>query len=82
MPNIINPFGTSTLRISGWVNAFGGKALFEDWVGKAEVGPNSTVESVVPRSNVIMAPAKLPGVGRENAGCEAGSVSAGEEGDG
>lgn len=82
MPHIVDPQRARLFRLRLGVDACGGEALLEDRVGEAEVGADAFVEGVVAGGGVVVPPAELPGVGREDASAEAGFESAFEEGDG
>ena len=81
VPDAVDPSGARTLGVFFGVNALGCQALLEDGVTETEVGADAAVEGVVSCCHVIVAPAKLPGVGCEDADVEAGVEGAGEEGD-
>lgn len=82
MPDGVDPHGARLVGVGGRVDAGGGEAFLEDRVREAQVGADAVVEGVVACCDVVVAPAELPGVCREDAGREAGFVGPCEERDG
>ena len=60
MPDIVYPFGTCFVWLLDRINAILCKPFLEDWVGQAQIGTNTVIESVVAVCDVIMSPSELP----------------------
>lgn len=71
MPHVVNPLCAGLVRHRLRVDTILLQPLLEDWIRQTEVGANAVVEGVVGGVDVIVAPAELPCVHRENAGREA-----------
>ena len=82
VPDIVNPQGAGLLRLCHGIDPRRPQPLLEHRVAQAQIGADAPVESVVARGDVVVPPAQLPGIGREDAGREAAVVGAREEGDG
>jgi len=74
VPHVVDPIRARALRVFFRIDTLLREAFLEDGVGKAQIRADAAVEGVVARGNVIVAPAELPGVCREDAGGEAGVV--------
>ena len=79
MPDVVDPVRTCGLGIFRGVDARGCESLLEDRVAETEVGADAAVKGVVAGGDIVMAPAELPGVGREDADVKSRFVGSGEE---
>lgn len=82
MPHVVDPQRARLFRLRARINPRGREALLEHGVRQADVGADAPVEGVVARRGVVVPPSELPGVGREDAGGEAGREGAREQRDG
>ena len=81
MPDVVDPERTCAPRILLRVDSLLRESFLKHGVGETQIGTDAAVKGVVPRRDVVVAPAELPGVGREDARGEAGFVGSFQQGD-
>ena len=79
MPHAVDPQGAGLLGLGLGIDARGREALSKHGVREPQVGADASVEGVVAGGDVVVAPAQLPRVGREDAGRKARVESALEQ---
>ena len=82
MPDVVDPERACLLGFFCGIDALFLQDTLEDGIGEADIRADATVEGIVPDRDIVVAPAELPSVGREDTGVETVFEGAGEEGDG
>ena len=80
VPDAVDPHCPGLVRLRDGIDPCFFQPLLEYWVAQAQVGADAVVESVVACGDVIVPPAQLPRIRRQDAGVKPRFPRAGQEG--